>query len=408
MPAGDHGETGGAGPVYNNQLEFINTPNIKEAEVRLVQGRCEWLYTSPSAEERSKAESALIQLSLVRRQKTRARPASAPTLSASAITYRNRNQRAAQRFAEVDIDSNQQLNFEEFCTLIPRAVRDVHGVGKMREWFDEADVDGDDSLSTNEYFVWTLSNARASGGPSPLRRACEKFDQNRNGSLEFSEFEALCESVGYGPYALEIFRSLDRVGRVHDGHFLYTDLEAVVLRHGADGELSTRAKEMLSGLVLSQAETELSVEAKAQLDARAASWSIRAQDPAGVLSELRALLASSGFLVVDLMRLFDQDDRALFIDGMEFQAALKANFGCRAPPWILDKVFDMLDSDGTGYIGFDELFEFVRGHRHARDHRSLKVRKLRLRPPHGAAWVLTDLAWDVETLRTQVSKEVSK
>jgi hypothetical protein len=51
-----------------------------------------------------------------------------------------------------------------------------------------------------------------------------------------------------------------------------------------------------------------------------------------------------------------------------------------------------------GVIGFDELFEFVRGRRHTLDRRSKRVRGMRLEPPPSIS--LEEIAWDVEALRT--------
>lgn len=58
---------------------------------------------------------------------------------------------------------------------------------------------------------------------------------------------------------------------------------------------------------------------------------------------------------------------------------------------------------GSGKIGFNELYEFLRGTRHSLDRRSLAVPKsMPIAPPDGAVWRLEDVAWDVDVLRVLV------
>ena len=61
-------------------------------------------------------------------------------------------------------------------------------------------------------------------------------------------------------------------------------------------------------------------------------------------------------------------------------------------------MFESIDTDKSGKIGFDELFEFVRGHRHSLDHRT-KHGFQGLQLPPGADFTLNEIAWDLETLR---------
>lgn len=63
-------------------------------------------------------------------------------------------------------------------------------------------------------------------------------------------------------------------------------------------------------------------------------------------------------------------------------------------------MFHSLDTDHSGEIGFDELFEFVRGRRHALDRRTNKVKALSLvRHPE---YELDELVWDADELRHQI------
>lgn len=64
---------------------------------------------------------------------------------------------------------------------------------------------------------------------------------------------------------------------------------------------------------------------------------------------------------------------------------------------VLDAVFKTLDTDGSGLIGFDELFEFIRGRRHSLDARNKRGKTMKLEPPDGAT--LMAIKWNAETMR---------
>jgi len=135
---------------------------------------------------------------------------------------------------------------------------------------------------------------------------------------------------------------------------------------------------------------------------QAASWRITGGDAASVRKQLQEQLAQSGAMVADLIKLFDDDNNGeLLIDDMEFHKAMKKRFGWRGMPWVLDEVFRSIDSDGSGEIGFDELFEFVRGRRHALDRRTKCVRAMALQSDE--AYALSELVWDSDELRRQIN-----
>ena len=45
--------------------------------------------------------------------------------------------------------------------------------------------------------------------------------------------------------------------------------------------------------------------------------------------------------------------------------AMRRHFGFKGHKVVIDGVFRSLDTDGGGQIGFDELFEMIRGFRRA-------------------------------------------
>ena len=77
---------------------------------------------------------------------------------------------------------------------------------------------------------------------------------------------------------------------------------------------------------------------------------------------------------------------------------------------ILRAVFNELDTDGTGEISFDDLFEFIRGYKHALDNRkSLRqLGKLHFEPqpqydPRSGQEVtptFNQIAWSPDVFRT--------
>eukprot|EP00900_Chrysochromulina_parva_P020408 jgi/Chrpa1/2/Chrysochromulina_OHIO_Genome00000045-RA len=391
-------------PIQTPSVQPRNTPIIKAIEVRLIEKRCRALYSSPDAGdgagERQRAFAVLQQLQMVRSQKAKARipeptwraePTVYTSGSSAELNTRMLAERASMRFEEKDRDGDLTLDFEEFHANFPRLVREAVGVEGIRRWFDEADTDGDKTLTKNEFFAWCMKH-----GQGGLHDKFAKFDRLQTGSLDYNEFERLCASVGFGGEARKIFPSLDEERR---GVIKLEGIEELVKRHSENRRLSARAKEMLCMVLLAGAEAALSAEGASDLRSKTKDWAIRARDAAGVRVELHALLSGSGAAIVDVMALFNSD-REQLIDEMEFQTTLKTLFKCHAKPWELDAVFESIDLDRSGSIGFDELFEFVRGRRHAHDRRSLVVRRLSLQPPPGAAWALGDIEWDVETFRS--------
>ena len=59
----------------------------------------------------------------------------------------------------------------------------------------------------------------------------------------------------------------------------------------------------------------------------------------------------------------------MLIDGGEFHRCVRERFGYGGKAEVLTAIFGGLDTDGSGTIGFDELFEFIKGRRHSLDPR---------------------------------------
>lgn len=139
-------------------------------------------------------------------------------------------------------------------------------------------------------------------------------------------------------------------------------------------------------------------------------WHVTARDVAGIKQQIQQQVASSGAAVADVLRLFDVDCAAeRLIDDMEFLNGLRTHFKYVGNPLLISQVFKSIDTDGSNMIGFDELYEFVRGQRHALDKRNQPVPPaMPVEPPDGATWSLCDVAWDGETLRMLIGAALAR
>ena len=226
--------------------------------------------------------------------------------------------------------------------------------------------------------------------------------------------------MGFGGVAQDIFRVLDRHGH---GTFNYRNQQQLtelthfrrVLATASSVLDNENVKRLLTSMVWLGGEERLEAK-KNSIDT--SSWKLKGTDPEAVRRDLHGLLARSGAAVVELIKLFDDDagpsapppstvtqlsmrtlcghipgdvrhtrahphihhaceiviraptltssprtgaDTELLIDDMEFYKAMRTKFGYQGPKEVIDKVFVSLDTDGDGHIGFDELFEFIRG-----------------------------------------------
>ena len=259
------------------------------------------------------------------------------------------------RFAEADSNGDQRLDFNEFLHMLPPRIHSQYSVDQVQAWFDAADTNGDGTLSTDEFFRWSLTNAARTHGSRALELIFAKYDRDGTGQLDVIEFQEVVEQLGfYGVMAKQIFNALD------------VDNSGFISYHELIDKLSTgavtvdeSAKKLLTSMVWTYGESESSAPLKA-IDTK--GWVIRGQNADSVRHQLQELLDASGGHVIDLIKLFDIDaGMALTIDDVEFATAMRCHFGYRGSKLVLDEVFASLDTDGSGKIGFHELFEFLRG-----------------------------------------------
>ena len=241
----------------------------------------------------------------------------------------------------------------------------------------------------SEFFKWSLRNAANKHGGATLKAVFEKYDRDGSGYVDATEFTAACQEMGYGGVAHQIFKSIDVN---NSGSVSYHELSQTLEK---DVPQALETKKLITSLIWGW---DQGTKIERQIDT--SRWVIQGRDARSVKHELRALLEESGYHVADILRLFDQDaGTEMTIDDVEFNYAMRKHFGYNGNSLVLSAVFKELDTDSSGYIGFDELYEFIRGHRHSLDERNKRVRGMKLTPPPGASFTLNEIRWDVETLR---------
>ena len=236
----------------------------------------------------------------------------------------------------------------------PCILREKFAAADIRTWFDLADTNGDGTLSVNEFFTWSLGKAQQQVGGCALQAAFERYDRDGTGRLDSMEFATACADLGFGPMARDIFSTLDTDG---SGTISYPELVTSLTAQVPD---EPQVKGMLSAMVLLSTSPRVARgDCNTQIDT--SNWVITGSDAATVQTQLQDLLQQSGGLVADLLLFFDEDMKArggsvhLAIDDGEFRRTMRNKLGFRGEPRVLTEIFEILDTDGSGRIGFDEL-----------------------------------------------------
>ena len=299
-------------------------------------------------------------------------------------------------FADADTDGNMKLDFEEFYAMLAHNQSHAVSTEKAREWFDAADKDGSGSVSADEFFCWSLSASAAAYGANSIATIFKRYDKDKTGYLDLREFTKACGDVGMALVAEDIFRALDQD---ESGAISYIELSESLA--DTTERLKTETKHVLTSLVWAS-------QGQAVNPLDTTGWRIKGDTAENTRKELRALLDASGHHVGELISIFDQDvgSTEKQIDDIEFYKAMRERLGFRGPIHVLQEVFKSLDTDGSGMIGFDELFEFVRGRRHSLDLRNKKVAGMRIEPPPGKTF--NDIVWSIDTLRLLIQQMLER
>lgn len=329
----------------------------------------------------AKAEQSLPSYVRLRRSRERA----------AERRMRSEARTAGRRFAEFDLDGNQELDWDEFYAMLPRSMRDSHSAEDIKDWFEAADVDGNSTLSINEFWLWSMSAAAQDRGATALEDLLSRYDSDKTGMLSSEEFEKMANETGFAVGALDTFAKLcgKRAGKLSNH-----DLAEAIIKNASP--VSPGSRNLLMALWGSAPGNDNELQEM--------EFSLNGlKDAASVRESLQRQLRESGSQVVDLVKLFDIDsDSTLSIDIMEFFNAMRTRFKFGGSFFIVEEVFKMMDTDGSGQIGFDELFEFVRGRRHSLDRRSRRARSMRCRVPAWAPYAFDMVAWDPDVVRAML------
>lgn len=321
-------------------------------------------------------------------------------------------QRDALRFAEADVDGNLDLSFEEFVEMQPQKVREQHGVETLRGWFEAADTDNSGTVSINEFLIWSLAKEQTrTGDDSGLRALFSVYDKDGSGTVDCREFQNICDEIGFGTAAAQIFGDLDKDG---SGVLNYHELLALLKQSASPPSGKDGGRRSPNGFGGGDGAGGTSVDAAAgttstKLFLMAAAWHDHDQDsaaeiargfdtsewtydtktPAGIARSLRENLKTTTLAVADLIELFNYgetsaagggggggskrkggkmrggasrtDTKYFRVDYVEFARAMRERFGYDGDEDLLRQTFDALDTNSEGFIDQGELFEFLSG-----------------------------------------------
>ena len=131
-------------------------------------------------------------------------------MSTTAAQAAHRTTLDAIRFAEVDVNGDGRLDFDEFLALQPSVLRKEHTEAEFRSWFAAVDTDSSGTISLTEWFLWVLGKEAARTAhrqkQDPIRA---KYDEDSTGFLNAATFQLACRDLGFMMPAREIFRVLD-------------------------------------------------------------------------------------------------------------------------------------------------------------------------------------------------------
>ena len=152
------------------------------------------------------------------------------------------------------------------------------------------------------------------------------------------------------------------IGRAADDIFAYLDADGsgtLSYKELTDKLIANVPKDPKTKLMLTSMTTSVDSTLKEERAAlNTSSWRIHGRDAQSVQSELQQLLRQSGANVIDLLKLFDQDQTNEHqIDDMEFFRAMQNVWISRLA--VIDEARS-LDSDHSGSISFDELLNLSR------------------------------------------------
>ena len=259
-------------------------------------------------------------------------------LQGDGIEVRHDLQRYSLRYAEADVDGDSELTFEEFVAMQPLRVREAHSEQDMRGWFESADTDHNGTVSINEFFMWTMK-MHSMSNMEAVRGMFNAYDKDSTGHICSFEFQRMCDDLGFGAAAQDIFRELDRDG---SGTVAFTEIIQQLMQTatqraneeqlakqqgGRNRSMIARRQSMARNMKTTHASSqENSTEAKQVFMAMAwaghdkggsvlragykgpiniNNWKLDATDALGLVKQLRDCIERASASVADVIELFN-------------------------------------------------------------------------------------------------------
>ena len=119
---------------------------------------------------------------------------------------------------ENEAASSDELSYNDFSNMMIHLTGAEWAASELQEWFNHLDADGSGTISLDEFFQVSLSQAvggspdqHAIGGAQlGLKEVFEEFDTNGTGVLAYREFERAARKMSYGSVARELFDQFDQ------------------------------------------------------------------------------------------------------------------------------------------------------------------------------------------------------
>jgi len=241
------------------------------------------------------------------------------------------------------------------------------------------------TVTLANYFEWSLGTACPKSGETMLAAGMQsifrKYDVDASGRLDEMEFTNAVHDMGFGDAAHELFFQLPVL---LDGTVDYRSLMQRVRRIAASPGLKR----------FSAAVEEASQKREIVLDV---AHRFEGETPEEVRQSLLALLELNGLTLSDIFREMDDDGSAL-VAWDEFTRAFQKELHFCGSRVVLEQIFEVLDGDGSGKVGFIELQAWTQGKKTRAAQRLEAMKNVSL----ASRVVEEEEAWDEKRLRVEL------
>lgn len=252
-------------------------------------------------------------------------------------------------FAEADENEDYALDEDEFRRVLSTRTLNFHSSEEIQKWYHMADVSGTGQLTMPTYFLWSIVSATHKTGVQ-VRDIFNRYDKDGSGVLDELEFGLAVEDMGYGDHAHLLFSALN----LNDDRTVSYPSITDGIEHLTD-KPSKEVTDFLTSLAAN-------FEYKRDLVIDDSAHKFDGDTPEAVRVSLLALLEreKSSFKLSDLFREMD-DDGSNLVSASEFSRAFEDELKFVGDVTVLTQIFEALDGDNSGRMGFSELQAWLRG-----------------------------------------------